>query len=515
MRQALYRKYRPKTLFDVVGQDYIKVTLGNQLASGQIGHAYLFTGPKGTGKTSVARILARSVNCLNSEHGEPCGKCTHCVAFDNNQMMDLIEIDAASNRSIDNIRELISKIALAPSQGKYKIYVIDEAHQLTKEASNALLKTLEEPPAHAIFVLATTDPDKLLPTIISRCQRFDFRYVPMNEAAKHLAEVAKSESISISSDGLEFIARQSGGSLRDAMGLLEQASFMEGEITQAKLTEWLGLVDWQTVYEMTEWLVDDRSKEILAKVDELYHNGYDLNRLTATWIALVRQILATKLGNQGQLPITKEQVQQLMRLADKLSVQKIVVMMQELMWAGQEIKSAVVPQTPLEIAVVKLAGQGSPSNRDDKVAPRSLGGTSSDSKGVSSTDGGDTVANQTPASLAPTGVVKSQLAAPSTLNLSELQQIWPKVLEQVRLLSPTLAGMLSRVQVEPSEDVVVIKFSQKFHKEKMEQPASLQLLRQAFEEVGYVCKIKCVVEESMSEQPIDIRNISEVFGEAI
>jgi len=518
MRQALYRKYRPKTLAEVVGQDYVKITIGNQLAAGKIGHAYLFAGPKGTGKTTMARILARSVNCLeynpsfanqlrqgydgqeateggvNTDKkgapGEPCGKCAMCIAFDKGQVMDLIEIDAASNRSIDSVRELIAKIALAPSQGKYKVYIIDEAQQLLKDASNALLKTLEEPPAHAIFVLATTEPDKLLPTIISRCQRFDFRYVPMKEVEERLARIAKEEKIKISEDGLEFIARQSGGGMRDAESLLEQASFIEGEITQAKLTEWLGAVDWQTVYQLTSWLVGGKMKEIIAKIDELYHQGYDLNRLTASWITITRQILAVKLGNGDRLPVTKEQIKQLAQLAEMLTTERIIGMLQELMWAGREVKSAVVPQAPLEIAVMKLAGEG--EARGDEEPPAATGEAGDDAVPIA----------------APKEIPQQPAAAPQ-----ELMDVWPKVLERVRGASPTLAAMLGRAEIALQDGALVVKFTQRFHKEKMEQPGSLGLLRQALQEAELDYRIVCVVSASPAERLVDVQNVSEVFGE--
>lgn len=507
MRQALYRKYRPKTLSEVVGQEYLKVTLTNQLAGGQIGHAYLFSGPKGTGKTTVARIVAKSVNCLSSKDGTPCGKCDNCASFENGQMIDLIEIDAASNRSIDNIRELISKIALAPSVGKYKIYVIDEAHQLTKDASNALLKTLEEPPSHAIFVLATTEPEKLLPTIVSRCQHFEFRYVPLVEQVKYLGEVAKAEKIKISADGLEFIARQSGGGMRDAMSLLEQASFIEGEITQITLAEWLGLVAWQTVYELTMGLVAGDAKGVIAKINELYVQGYDLSRLTASWITTIRQVLAVKLGNGDTLSVGSEQIAQLQELSEKLPLNKIVVILQELMGASREVKVGVVPQLALEIAVVKLAGVKDDDNKPNQEPPSEPQATSHKPPAKQPQED----SRQPLAKMEQEPSVGGQ----PVMSEGELVEVWPKVLEQMRGLSPTLAGALNRTTVEVGKSGVVVKFTSRFHKEKMEQPNSMGLLTRAFTEVGYECRIRCEVMEVAEDKPIDIKNVSEVFGEMV
>src|SRR5512145_475567 len=223
MTQALYRKYRPKEWDQVLGQDHVVTTLKNAIAADRVAHAYLFAGSRGTGKTTLARLLAKAVNCTNSDPARrPCNECEHCKAVNDNRFMDLIEIDAASNTSVDDVRDLRDKINFSPSQGKYKIYIIDEVHMLSNQAFNALLKTLEEPPPHAIFVLATTEIHKIPATVLSRCQRHEFRRVPLGEITRHLSAICKSEGIDADPEALNTIARQSSGGMRDAISLLDQ-----------------------------------------------------------------------------------------------------------------------------------------------------------------------------------------------------------------------------------------------------------------------------------------------------
>jgi DNA polymerase-3 subunit gamma/tau len=233
---SLYRKYRPNSFSadELVGQDHIVRTLRNAVALDRVAHAYLFSGPRGTGKTTTARILAKAVNCLDPDPGSrPCNACVNCVAINSGSSPDVIEIDAASNRGIDDIRDLRDRVRYAPAQLRSKVYIIDEAHQITGAAANAFLKTLEEPPAHSRFILATTDPEELLPTIVSRCQNFEFRRVSADDMSRRLRTVAKEENIAISDDALRLVARHGTGSLRDALGILEQLSLHRGEATEA------------------------------------------------------------------------------------------------------------------------------------------------------------------------------------------------------------------------------------------------------------------------------------------
>lgn len=276
---TLYRKYRPKDFKDVVGQEEIVKTLKNSLRNGRTSHAYLFTGPRGVGKTTLARLMVKGVNCLeNGITDEPCNKCENCMAINNGTFLDMMEIDAASNRGIDEIRQLKEKINYQPTKGRKKIYIIDEVHMLTKEAFNALLKTLEEPPEHVIFILATTEADKILPTIISRCQRYDFKALSLNEMKKQLNYISREEEIEISDDALEVIYENSGGSLRDAISILERVAitYLNEKITLEKIEIILGM----TPATKMELFLDEIKKRNYSKLieilDDFWNNSTEI-----------------------------------------------------------------------------------------------------------------------------------------------------------------------------------------------------------------------------------------------
>ena len=278
--QSLYRKWRSQTFDDLVGQEPIIRTLKNALKSGNLTHAYLFTGPRGTGKTSTARLLAKTVNCSNPKDGEPCNECLQCREITAGNSFNVIEIDAASNRGIDNIRDLREKVMMPPSTGKYKVYVLDEAHMLTTEAFNALLKTLEEPPGYAIFVLATTDVHKMLPTVLSRCQRFDFKRITTRQIVEHLNFVAGQEHVKIERPAAELIARAAAGGMRDALSLLDQAIAYAGdEISLVQVQAMLGVADPRAVQKLVSHVAQLDSAAVLHLIHELAEAGADLRQL--------------------------------------------------------------------------------------------------------------------------------------------------------------------------------------------------------------------------------------------
>ncbi|MDO8470628.1 MAG: DNA polymerase III subunit gamma/tau [bacterium] len=365
--QALYRKYRPKTFGEIVGQEHVVQTLRNALASDLISHAYLFSGPRGSGKTSLARLLAKGVNCLSrSKNGEPCNTCSACVEFNEGKAMDLIEIDAASNRGIDEIRDLKEGIAFSPIKLKYKVFIVDEAHQLTKEAANALLKTLEEPPAHAIFVLATTEPQKMIATIISRCQRFDFRRFTIQEILKRLNMIVLREGADVQPEALELIALGASGSLRDAESLLDKVlTFHSSFATTKKISaeevrELLGIIDLATISEFAQLLYEKKASQAIAFLHKSLEEGIDPQEFLKALSTYLRYTLLLKVSPKLEETIlagfTKEQVEKMKAQSKQYEEKDLQKTLEHFLSAETKMKYSSIPQLPLELAIIDSCG---------------------------------------------------------------------------------------------------------------------------------------------------------------
>lgn len=356
---VLYRKYRPKLFEEIVGQEHIVRTLNNALTLNRLSHAYLFAGPRGTGKTTMARLLAKALNCENKKGSEPCNTCTNCEEISHGRALDLIEIDAASNRGIDEIRDLKEGIKFSPVKTKYKIFIIDEVHMLTKEAFNALLKTLEEPPAHAIFILATTEPEKLLATILSRVQRFDFRKLTVPEIMNRLKFVSSFEKIKIDDDALRLIAVNADGCLRDAESALEQVIALAGSnIGLNEVKEILGTIDIETARQFVLILIKKDSAGSMRFLHKINDSGYNIQEFSKAIIAYLRKMMILKIDTSLEKMIntelTNEQLDQLREQIKEISLNDLSSFLKIMIAAENEIKRSSFPILSLELAAIDM-----------------------------------------------------------------------------------------------------------------------------------------------------------------
>ncbi len=351
--KSLYRKYRPMRFEDVCGQQFIVKTLSNAIKNNKIGHAYLFCGTRGTGKTTIAKIFAKLVNCLNPLDNVPCGECEICLNENTDEIPDIIEIDAASNNGVDEIRELKNKIKLMPVMCKYKVYIIDEVHMLSTGAFNALLKTLEEPPEHVIFILATTEPQKLPITIISRCQRFDFKKINVLDISKRLKYISQKEGIDIDDEAIEEIAKLSEGAMRDAIGLLDQiSSFADSKITVEDIYTIRGSVSNRVLIELIEKYIDNDASSILSIVDDIYLSGKDFYRLSEDILVFYRNMLISKVAPSYFEDKALQLKDDIMRLSSKIEVKRIERMIKKLEELLGNIKSSDYPRILFETTIL-------------------------------------------------------------------------------------------------------------------------------------------------------------------
>ena len=351
--QVYYRKWRPRRFRELVGQEHVSSTLCQAVIQGRVAHSYLFCGPRGTGKTSAARVLAKAVNCVGPQDGDPCDACGHCLALNEGRFMDLIELDAASNRGIDEIRSIRDKINLGPVEGGYKVYIIDEAHMLTEHASNAFLKTLEEPPSHAIFILCTTEPHKILPTIISRCQRFDFRRLSSSVIIERLRIICLGEGVEVEEGAFKALAHSAGGSLRDAENLLEQLVVSSGgRIGIQEVHDLLGLGQGEWALEFVQYFLLGNSTAALAAINRASWDGLDLRQIHRQAVELLRGVLMLQCGSRDSLDLPQETIKWLEELAPKVSTARV---MRSLKLLGEVNMRYDIPSTlPLELAVVEV-----------------------------------------------------------------------------------------------------------------------------------------------------------------
>lgn len=362
---VLYRKYRPKTFSEVIGQEHIVQTITNAIVNDLLSHSYFFSGPKGSGKTTLARLLAKRINCENPKAGEPCNNCPSCLEIDSGRAIDILEIDAASNRGIDDIRELREGIKFSPTRLKYKVFIIDESHQLSRDAANALLKILEEPPSFVVFILATTEAHKMIPTIISRCQRFDFRKLTVAEIIKKLEWIAKQEKIKIEKSALELIAMNSEGAMRNAEVLLDQClSFTQTtgskSITAEEIKDLLGVIDVSLVAKLIDLIFQKESGQAINFLNQAIGKGIDPSEFVKAIIDYLRQALILTISPDLENPIfqnlTKEVKEQLKSQVKDLKSNDIRRALRFFLDAQSKIRYSSIPQLPIELAILETIG---------------------------------------------------------------------------------------------------------------------------------------------------------------
>jgi len=363
MSNVFYRKYRPKRFEEFVNQEYVIQTLTNAIKKETISHAYLFSGPRGVGKTTLARIFAKAINCQKRKMGEfePCDQCPSCQEINEGKTLDLIEIDAASQGRIEEVRDLKERIKFSPASLKYKVFILDEAHQLSKDAANALLKTLEEPPSHAIFILATTEVHKMIPTILSRCQRFDFKRLKIKDIVQNLEKICLAEKIETEAGVLELVAQNAEGSLRDAQNLLDQLFAVFGQdkkITLQEVRLMIGYVPSEIVFKIVDFLLRKQLKEAIFYLNELYEKGMNFEELTKKVVLCFQKILEAKIVNERiedfERELTEEQIEKIYQWAHILKEEDIRKILEILISTLAKMRYSVFPQLPLELAFVSI-----------------------------------------------------------------------------------------------------------------------------------------------------------------
>ena len=545
MTKALYNKWRPQKWDEVVGQQHIIQTLRNAVVGGRVAHAYLFAGPRGTGKTTAARLLAKAVNCLDPDPAaRPCNTCAHCVAVNEGRFLDLIEIDAASNTSVEDVRDLRDKINFTPNQGKYKVYIIDEVHMLSTAAFNALLKTLEEPPAHAIFILATTEIHKIPATVLSRCQRHEFRRVPVDDIVGHLQRIAESESLNAEPEALTLIARQSAGGMRDAISLLDQMASTGKEITVSLTQSVLGTVTSQTVIGLVNSMQERDPAAGMDAIHAALDAGSDPRLLARQLVDYLRALLLMQMGNGSQVDVAVETRLQAEKHAKAFSAADVLTMIKSFNAAATDLRGGWQPSLPLELALAEVMEM--PAHAENrpvakvmtiKTADRPTGNALdrlADDLTLRTAEKQDretvrkmaekAVKEPTMESLErPAGKVSDKPAEKQvavavhaaeknventrSFGLEQLTNAWRQIRGLIKPQSPSLDGLLNSCKLlEVKNGELVIGFASELLRSKVDTPEMIEITRKAITEVcGSELAIKCVVTNVKQVTPQNIK----------
>ena len=531
--QALYRKWRPMRFEDLVGQEHVSDTLRGAVSSGRIAHAYLFCGTRGTGKTSTAKIFSRAVNCENPTDGEPCNECPTCRGILNGTILDVYEMDAASNRGVESIREIREEVIYTPVGCKYKVYIIDEVHMLTTEAFNALLKTLEEPPAHTIFILATTDPNKIPPTVLSRCQRFDFRRIGVDDIVKRLTRITEAEKIDITPDAVELIAEIGDGSMRDAISTLDRcAAFGDEKLTTRRVGEITGIIGSEKLFDIVSAVAENNAKDALMTAGEVLNAGKEAQFLLENLIEHFRCLLICKTTDSpaSMLEKTEQAAQKYSAQAEKLSAERILYSIKALSDSLSQAKWLSKTKIAVETAMVKLCNPSYSTDTDALLARIEKLETA-----VANLQGG-TVYFKQPAESSeklPQGTQNKTTAeeagpaAAETEDASEGEEcvFWADALNEIKKESKSLYAFLYNADARVKGDIIEIEVAGKVAYNRIGTPKGIEYLSKLFSRVsGMNLRTKVYVKGERTDRPAegeaspsinDLAAKKEIFGDKI
>ncbi len=485
-------KYRPQRFEDVVAQRHVSQTLMNAVAADRLVHAYLFAGPRGTGKTTTARLLAKAVNCLEGPTPTPCGECHVCLSIRDGHAMDVVEIDAASNRGIDEIRDLREKVKYSPAESRAKVYILDEVHMLTKEAFNALLKTLEEPPAHAFFVLATTEPHRVPATIVSRCQRFDFRLIPTRAIADSLLQVAQSEGLDIEPEAVDAIARAAGGAMRDGLSILDQAAaFSEGAITTDDVAQVLGATDARLVGAIAGVLVEQDAKAAFEAVNRLVSEGKDIGQLLADLVTYLRNLLLLTLkADAAVLDVPAAERERLQQWASKTTPAWVVRAIGLLTEAQAEMRVSSQDRIILELALAHICAGEEP-------APAAPAAATAEAVAAATPAAPPVAARPTEAETVAAGAG----AAPPVgeVDLAAIASRWPAVIQE--LSGSVKACLLDGKPTAFDNGALTVTFGTQFHHDQIADRYKLHVERALRAVLGQDVKLQCELRTAEAPEP--------------